>query len=197
LYYLPNIEYLSAIACATTICIEQFENYQKRSFRNRCFINTAQGTLQLSIPLQSGKNEQQAIREVKIDNQQAWQRQHWRSLVTAYNAAPFWEYYADSLILFYQKKYDFLWDWNIELLTWLLDKIKIKTEICFTNAYKIESAATSSHLQNYQKAQYENFTPKVYPQLFGDFHNFLPNLTSLDALFCMGNLTGAYLKSCR
>lgn len=196
-YYLPNAEYLSAIACSSTVYIEQFENYQKRSFRNRCFIGTSQGTLQLNIPLQSGKNEQQPIREVKIDNQQLWQRQHWRSLVTAYRSAPFWEYYSDSLAVFYQKKYDFLWDWNMDILNWLLQKLKINTEICFTNAYGGENAAFSAHLQNYQRQQYSDFHPKAYTQLFSDRQAFLPNLSGIDILLCMGNLGLDYLKSCR
>jgi len=197
LYYLPNAEYLSAIACHSSIYIEQFENYQKRSFRNRCFIGTSQGALQLNIPLQSGKNEQQPIREVRIDNQQLWQRQHWRSLVTAYRSAPFWEYYSDSLAIFYQKKYDFLWDWNLDTFNWLLQKLKISTEICFTNAYEGENAAFSAHLSNYQRQQYTDFQPKAYTQLFSDRLAFLPNLSGLDMLFCMGNLANDYFKNCR
>ena len=197
LYYLPNAEYLSAIASVSTVCVEQFENYQKRSFRNRCFIGTAQGALQLSIPLQSGKNEQQAIREVKIDNSQLWQRQHWRSIATAYRSAPFWEHYADSLQPFFAKKYDFLWDWNVEMLGWLLEKLKIKTQICFTNGYNPAKAAFDSHLKNYQTHSYEQFQTPIYTQLFSDRQAFLPNLSGLDAFFCMGNQTAAYLKSCR
>ncbi|MEZ4949950.1 MAG: WbqC family protein [Saprospiraceae bacterium] len=101
LHYLPNIQYMSKWYLYDEIILEGSENYSKGGFRNRCMIATSLGAKRLSIPLQKGKNNQTSIKEVKIAYDQDWQTQHWRSIKTAYNSAPYFEFYADQLMTFF------------------------------------------------------------------------------------------------
>ncbi|NJN78366.1 MAG: WbqC family protein [Saprospiraceae bacterium] len=101
--YFPPLAYFSVLLKHEKVWIEQFENYQKGSYRNRCHIATANGLLRLSIPLEKGKNNQTCIKEVKIHNDTNWQIQHWRAIKSAYGNAPYFEYYADELLPFLKK----------------------------------------------------------------------------------------------
>ena len=104
---------------------------------------------------------------------------------------------------FFERKYIFLWDWNLDLLNWLLQKLKINKSLYFTNEYIVTNAAEVVdfrpliNIQPVDNQQDINFNCETYPQLFTDRQGFLANLSGLDALFCMGNLTVDYLKSCR
>ncbi|MDZ7648492.1 MAG: WbqC family protein [Cytophagales bacterium] len=51
LHYLPSLEYCCALQQFDEIQFEKQEHYVKQSYRNRCFINTAQGPVMLVVPL--------------------------------------------------------------------------------------------------------------------------------------------------
>lgn len=191
--YLAPVQYYSKFLLHPAVVIEQHENYTKGSFRNRCIISMSDGLHQLSIPLQKGKNQQSPVREVKIDYAQNWQQQHWRSIKTAYGSAPFFEFYEDRLILFYEKKYDFLFDYCLEIQALILKLIKISPDIKFTDTFQknppnIIDLRNCISPKNYSKATDFDpcFYPKHYSQIFEDRLGFLANLSILDLLFCAG-----------
>lgn len=200
LQYLAPIQYYSKLLLFDQIWIEQHEHYRKRSFRNRCYIGTAQGALGLSIPLKKGKHEQMPIREVKIDNNAPWQKLHWRSIRTAYGKAPFFEFYAEELIQFYQKEYEFLFDFSWQLQDFMLESIGIDTTIRKTEEFckqlpkNILDFRNKVNPKDRLKAKDPDFVPYPYSQLFEDRQNFLPNLSILDMLFCTGPETYSYLE---
>ena len=96
--YFPNILTFSYIM-HHDICWEVEDNYQKQTFRNRTYICTDRGKHILSIPIvHVGKaNGRQKYKDVTIDNSYPWQRQHWRTLETAYRTSPFFEFYEDEI----------------------------------------------------------------------------------------------------
>mgnify|MGYP000630726135 FL=1 len=96
LQYLGPVQYYSKFLKFESVVIEQHENYRKGSFRNRCIIASANGTVSLSIPLLKGKHQQTNIQSVAIDNHGKWQLMHWRSIQTAYGNSPFFDYYKDD-----------------------------------------------------------------------------------------------------
>ncbi|MFM2268193.1 MAG: hypothetical protein RL757_1634 [Bacteroidota bacterium] len=187
--YFPCLEYFSHFYRTETVEIEQFEHFQKGSYRNRCHIATANGVLALSVPLQRGKHSQLPIREVKISNDAAWQRLQWRTLYSAYGNAPFWEHYAPHIEPFFLKKYDFLWDLNQEIIEKCLKILKIDAE-------KLQ--LTQNWLSNAEYTGGGDFRDQISPkkeslaahqkygQVFEEKNGFLPNLSLLDALFCIG-----------
>ncbi len=118
--YLPSIAWCSAFWNADKVTLEAWEHYQKGSLRNRAHIAGPNGVQLLSIPLLKGKNQQTPIREVRIANHEQWQRQHWRAIKTAYGNAPYFEHYADGLEAFYEREYEFLFDFNLALMEFVL-----------------------------------------------------------------------------
>ena len=196
LHYLPNIEYLTKFVQFKAIAIEDSENYQKGSFRNRCYIATSLGATPLSIPLKKGKNNRQTIRDVAISYDVDWQRQHWQSIKTAYGSAPFWLFYAPVFEKFYQKEYTYLFDFNYEILETILTILKIKKEVnlSFTGNYEVQHIKGDDFRQGFALKN-KDFVGKKYAQLFEDRVGFLPNMSALDLVMCCGNQSLEYLKS--
>ena len=197
--YLPPVSWCAAAWDRDRIVIEAWENYQKGSVRNRCYIAGPNGIQRLSIPLVKGKHRQTPIREVRISRDEPWQRQHWRSISTAYGNAPFFEHYAGAVAVFYEKRYEFLFDFNLDLLTFIFQKkLGWSGEITLSNAYF--PAGSWPHGADL-RAQFEGepaacpqwFRPARYAQVFEERHGFLPNLSVLDLLFCCGKRGGETL----
>jgi hypothetical protein len=186
--YLPPIAYFSVLLKQPTILIEQHENYQKRSYRNRCHIATANGILRLSIPLEKGKNNQMTIKDVKVYNADNWQLQHWRAIKSAYGKSPYFEFYADELLPYFEKKYDFLLDWNMDLLQFIVDVLNLPVDIQLTDSYYSTNEAILDYRNNITPKMPTNttFQGVYYGQVFEDKHGFIPNLSILDLLFCKG-----------
>lgn len=196
-YFAPVIAYKSLIKCSY-IEIEQYEHWQKMSFRNRCIIAGANGLLNLSIPLEGGRKSNKWIREIKIDNSRGWQMIHWRTLVSAYNRSPWFEFYKDELSIFYQTRYEFLWNWNLDILLWTLKKLGSQAEVGFTKSWQKE----------YPPDQYLDLRSQILPrnylsfaddcphyrQVFEERLGFFPNLSIIDLLFCEGPNTVYLLK---
>ncbi len=190
--YLPCAQYFTKFLKHPQVWIEGHENYSKGSYRNRCHIAAANGELALSIPLKGGKNQQQNIRAVKISYETSWASEHWTSIRSAYGSSPFFEHYGPELALFYQKKYDSLFDFNEALLKWILKKLKMNVDINVTTAYEHRLNGNTEDWRNaispkaQKRREDPHFKAKYYPQVFEAKHGFLPNLSILDLLFCAG-----------
>jgi WbqC-like protein family len=174
--YLPPLEWFALSEHDTTITLEAMEHYQKGSSRNRCLIAGSNGVQRLSIPLEKGKHQQTPIRSVRIAYHDNWPMVHWRSIQSAYGNAPFFEYYADELNAIYTKKPEFLFDFNVLLLEFVIKKAKWQYRLDFSNTYT-----------PFPPAPVASYTPKRYPQVFEDRFGFQPDLSVLDALMCCGN----------
>lgn len=193
--FFPPIESFSAMIQYPTIILEKYEHFQKGTYRNRCQIATAQGPQTLSIPLKKGKNQQQFISDVQISNDVNWQRPFWRTLQTAYGNAPYWEHYAPVFEPFFLKKYDFLFDYNHEILQTLFKLLKLNKSITisFTDTYKPDFTE-GVDLRNKFTPKYDAKNTTRYPQVFEDRNGFIPNLSILDLLFCCGKQSLDILK---
>jgi len=182
--YIPPVSWFAAARISPVVVLETCENYHKGSWRNRCTMMSSNGIQLLSVPLIKGKHQQKPIREVKISYEVPWQRQHWRSIKTAYGNAPFFEHYADELRPFFEKKPPFLFDLNLQWLHFLCAKWKWPLQPIFTEQY-FDSG------QWPLGADYRTAFPVnaalPYPQVFSDRHSFTPNLSALDLLLCCGN----------
>lgn len=190
--YLPPIQYFSKFISAEKVLLEQHENYQKGSYRNRCHIAGANGLLRLSIPLQSGKNRRTNIKDVKIAYAEDWQALHWQSIRSAYGKAPFFEFYADELAQQFQQKPTFLFDWNYNLLVLLVELLGLDCTLALTETYQKASNTNLKDWRNVifpkkQRQKTDNtFEAVSYPQVFEERHGFIPNLSILDLIFCTG-----------
>jgi len=197
--YLAPIQYYTKFVKYANVFLEQHENYRKGSFRNRCCIATANGVIALTIPLLKGKHQQANIKEVSIDNSKNWQLMHWRSIQTAYGNSPFFEYYKDDFKLIYQKKYDLLFNFCLDLQELVLNSLQLTAPIHLSDSFVKETGAGQVDFRNqilpknYLKPNDIHFESSEYPQVFEDRHGFLPNLSILDLLFCTGAEATSYL----
>lgn len=190
LYYLPPVSWCAAAWNDEVVVLEACEHYQKGSLRNRCHIAGPNGIQRLSIPLEKGKNQQMPIRDVRIAYNEPWQRQHWRSICTAYGNAPFFEHYAGDLAPFYEKRFSFLFDYNLDLLILILqNKFGWPGEFRLSAQYQ----PLPANPVGLSDGTIPGRAAIVYPQVFEDRHGFLPDLSVLDLLFCCGKEGALYL----
>lgn len=187
--YLAPVEYYSAMAKADTVFLEHCEFYEKQSYRNRCNIAGANGQLALTIPVEKSKGSRMLTRDVRISEHSDWQLQHWRSIESAYNSTPFFEYYKDDLIPFYEKDWIFLWDFNTEIQTKMLELLDLQVDIQLTKEYKVDFDENVQDVRNsiHPKKETDVGSLKTYYQVFEQRFGFIPNLSSIDLLFNMGN----------
>jgi hypothetical protein len=186
--YFPPISVLRELIVYKEIGFVLDEKYKKMSFRNRCIVSGANGIISLSIPIKGGREVNQFMRHVEIDNTVDWQTQHWRTLRSIYARSPWFEYYAPQLELFYAKKYIFLYQWNFDLLNWVFKVLKLDikiNQIEFDSILESDNILTDKIMPKNYLEQFENFVPK-YQQVFQEKTGFIPNMSILDLIFCEG-----------
>ena len=194
LQYFPTVIFYKYSYLNLNIVFEQYESYQKMSFRNRCIIAGANGPITLSIPLQEGRNQKTMMKDVKMDGTK-WQAQHWKSIVSCYNKSPWFEFYKDELGQLYSRKFIFLVDWNLTCFEWSMQKLKLSRQVSLTESFEENVAEGTIDLRNkILPKNYEDFELIRYRQVFEDKVGFLPNLSILDLLFCEGNAAVEKLK---
>ncbi len=197
--FLPPIEYFLIALKSDELWIEAAENYQKQTYRNRCNILTANGTLPLAVPVCHG-NPKIVIRDVRIDYKTDWQRKHWKAIESAYNGSPFFQYYADFFIPFFQKKQEFLFDYNINILKVINKLLEINQDFFLTENYVKQDEDLLDYRQiiHPKRCNEENYALRIispYPQVFDHKFGFTPNLSILDLLFNLGNESREYLNN--
>ena len=184
--------------------IEQYDSFQKQTYRNRCVIATANGTQVLTVPVEHNVqcltfNVQ--CKDLRISDHNQWRRVHWNALQSAYSESPFFEYYADDLHPFFEKKYEFLLDFNEAIRQKVCELIDIHPNVEYTNTYHpspiIQQPSPIIDFRDVISAKHPQpdaeYTPKEYWQVFQHKHGFLPNLSILDLLFNMGPESIFYL----
>ena len=191
--YLPPISFFTAINSGGDVLIEQYDNYCKQTYRNRCRIATAGGVQTLTIPVVKADSPKQLMKDVRISDHGEWRRQHWNALESAYMNSPFFMYYQDDFRPFYDKKYEFLVDFNTELTLLILKLAGINKELRLTESYTRHTDGTTDFRQMVEPGVQESAAPHPYWQVFKQKYGFLPNLSAVDLLFNMGPEFPLYL----
>jgi hypothetical protein len=183
--YLPPIDYLLEMKKADKVLLETQEHYQKQTYRNRTTILTGNGLLDLIIPV--AKNTGEKITEIQIDNSEAWQRNHWKTIESAYNNSPYFLYYRDFFEPFFNKKYIFLFDFNMDLLQLIRKLFSITNPMFVTEIFEMYPKNTEDFRAVFLPKN-RIFRQKVieYEQVFANRFNFVENITCIDYLFTTG-----------
>jgi hypothetical protein len=187
--YLAPVSYFERIVESGEILMEQWDSYEKQSYRNRCIIATANGKLALSIPIEKSSNPKPLTRDVQVSNHLDWQMQHWRAIESAYNSSPFFEFYKDDFIPLYEKKWKFLWDFNHEIQLKVFELLEIQPKIVLTTQFNLELSENVLDLRKciHPKNDLKINTQLSYYQVFENKFGFTPDLSIIDLLFNMGN----------
>jgi hypothetical protein len=180
--YFPPVDYLLEMKNADLIWMEAHENYQKQTYRNRTTILTGNGLQDLIIPVIRTSVKQ--IKEIQIDTSMAWQRNHWKTIESAYNNSPYFLYYRDLFEPFFQKKQTSLFDFNIELLYLLRKLFSITNTISLTETFNTR-VKNMEDFRNFFLPKNRGFRHEKikYQQVFANRCDFVKNLACIDYLF--------------
>lgn len=175
--------------------IEQYDSYQKQTYRNRCVIATANGLQALTVPVEVGGKKEE-VREVRISDHNQWRRVHWNALQSAYSESPFFEYYADDIRPFFEQKYEFLIDFNEAIRQKMCELLDIDTSVSYSSGFMVQGSGFRDFREVIHAKHPQDdpeFQPRSYWQVFQHRYGFQPNLSILDLLFCMGPEAVFYL----
>lgn len=190
--YFPSLPYMACIAATQDLLIEKHENYCKQSFRNRCCIVSANGILPLVIPVKRNKGCKTLISEVKPDYSYKWQKLHRVSVESAYRSAPFYEYYIDDIMPFFELRYEWLLDMNTTILNTLLGTLNIPVRPVYTESYQtspltgIVDARDIFHPKRKPGDKALSSGHAGYTQVFQEKLGFIGGMSILDLLFNTG-----------
>ncbi len=190
--YLPNVAYFAYLTKQETSYFATDTHYQKQTFRNRSEIYGANGKLKLIIPIIHKKQTFQLDQDVEISYEINWQKEHWKSICSAYRSSPFFEYYETDLAPFFDKKTKSLFDFNLSLIEKIMMLLELPysfQKISFHNEkdQRIDALLLAKKRPIIQQEK--------YIQVFDDKLGFIPNLSILDALFNLGPNCAFYIKN--
>ena len=192
-YFAPISQY-AVIYQSDAVIFEVEDNYQKQTYRNRCYIYGANGKLALNIPVKHKTKEgRKKTKDTLVENDFPWQQQHYKSLQSAYRSSPFFEFFEEDLLKIFNKEYTFLQDLNIDTHLFVTDVLQMNQDFSKTTSYEITTGITDYRPLAIAKKGVE-IEMDTYIQMFDDKHGFIPNLSILDLLFMEGPNTISFLE---
>ena len=198
--FLPYLGFFDKARQVDVFVILDDVQFTHGGFTNRNQIKTPQGTMWLTVPIQSMKLT--SINRILIARDAKWRRTHLKSYQHMYGKAVHYELLESSLIDIYNQEWEYLLDFNFALLKWCFELLEINVDVKFSSTLKINattgteriikicrSLGSTDYLSGASGRKYldfeqlnkekinvsfHNFDHPVYPQLFGDF---IPNLS--------------------
>ena len=190
--YLAPVSHYSAYYRADEVQLEVCDHFVKQTLRNRCYIDSPNGALALTVPVVKTEGKT-LMRDVRISDHGNWRHQHWVALESSYRQSPFFEYYADDFAPFYEKKWEFLADYNEELMALVASLLDIQKTVTRTDSRPTPDPSQPSlkgrefsPFKGELEGVLEGWSGSSYYQVFASRHGFLPDLSIVDLLFNLG-----------
>lgn len=193
--YFPSISHFAALAQSENTIFEIEDNFQKQTNRNRTYIYSPNGLQLLNIPVKHSKESHQKTKDIQIETDSDWQKQHFKSLEAAYRSSPFFEFFEDDLRPIFEKKHLFLLDLNFQILEIVSKCLRMKLEYTTTKEYFHE--VDTNEFKDFRalvNGKKDSSSFESYTQVFDDKYGFINNLSVLDLLFNEGKYALDYLK---
>lgn len=193
--YFPSISHFAALAQSENTVFEIEDNFQKQTNRNRTYIYSPNGIQLLNIPVKHYKKSHQKTKDIQIETDSQWQKQHFKSLEAAYRSSPFFEFFEDDLRPIFEEKHKFLLDLNFKTIEILSKCLRMKLEYTTTTEYFHE--VDTNEYKDFRALVNGKKDPSLfesYTQVFDDKYGFINNLSVLDLLFNEGKYALDYLK---
>lgn len=190
LLYNGPVNYFARLVREEKVVLEQYDSYTKQTYRNRCRILGPNGVLTLSIPVKRERGRKSHFRDIRIDYEKPWNKIHWKSLVAAYAASPYFEFIRDDLAVFYKEKFEFLVDLNSQLIRRTFQILGLNIPVSLSQQFEeiiaLDDPRHFIHPKLETRVADPGFSPVAYHQVFSDKHGFQANLSILDLLFNVG-----------
>ena len=183
--YLAPVSHYSAYYRADEVQLEVCDRFVKQTLRNRCYIDSPNGALALTVPVVKTEGKT-LMRDIRISDHGNWRHQHWTALESSYNQSPFFEYFADDFAPFYEKKWTFLADFNEELMALVVSLLDIQKPISRTITYSPLPSSPKGEGTRLCTPPLGGDRRGLYYQVFASRHSFLPDLSIVDLLFNEG-----------
>lgn len=199
--YLAPVEYYAHMLAADKVWVEQHDHYMKQTYRNRCIIAGPSGRIDLTVPTVKSDSLKCPTKDIRISDHGNWRHLHLYALESAYGHTPYFEYYRDDFVPFYEKRYDFLMDFNEALQEMICGLIDMQPCVERTSDYvqEVDGGALDLREVIHPKRDYYRmdraFKVLPYYQVFQEKQGFLPNLSIVDLLFNLGPESLLLLKN--
>lgn len=170
--------------------IERYDNYVKQTYRNRCVIAATGGPQTLTVPIERYEGGKCLMRDIRISDHGAWRHIHWNAIVSSYGESPFFDYYADDIRPFFERRWTYLYDFNLDITHTVCSLLDIRPVIEPTSDYIRTEGVAADDFRDAIRPKHPlhdaAFEPRPYYQVYSRKHGFLPNLSILDLLFNEG-----------
>lgn len=185
--YFGNIAYYKSIFSCKAVKLECFEHFVKQSIRNRCDILTSNGVLHLSIPIIRNNGSKTLIKDVLIDSNTDWRKNHWKAIESAYASSPYFDHYSQDVYdLIYQEEKNLV-QFNLNINKAIFNWLGFETAVSLTTQYEVLNELKVDFRSSFNKnSETSQFNFKQYTQVFEENQSFTPNLSILDAIFALG-----------
>ena len=200
--YFGPVQWYQKLCRHGHVAIERYDHFMKQTYRNRCVIAAANGPQALTVPVEKGETQPLLMKDVRISDHGNWRHLHWQALQSAYGESPFFEFYADDLRPFFEKRWTWLFDFNLDITQKMCELLDIQPTIELTSEF-VPAAGNLGQpsLKDFRDAIHpkhplpdSEFEPHRYYQVYESRHGFQPNLSILDLLFNMGNESVLYIQ---
>jgi WbqC-like protein family len=217
--YFPWLGYFDKMIRADAFVLLDEAQFSKGDYQNRNHIKGPTGIQWLTIPII--QRRAQNINEVVVAHQH-WQAKHWRSLISCYSRAKYFETFSPLFEDFYRQAGVRLIDYTLRALrltvpllgiekNWMLASelrvggsksdlvLNICREIGASAYYSGRTGSTYLDREKFRRAGIEikvqSFVHPLYEQLFMAGLGFIPNLSVLDLLFNCGPDSGNVIRA--
>lgn len=200
--YFGPVQWYQKLCRHGHVAIERYDHFMKQTYRNRCVIAAANGPQALTVPVEKGETQPLLMKDVRISDHGNWRHLHWQALQSAYGESPFFEFYADDLRPFFEKRWTWLFDFNLDITQKMCELLDIQPTIELTSEFVPAAGNLGKPSQkDFRDAIHpkhplpdSEFEPRRYYQVYESRHGFQPNLSILDLLFNMGNESVLYIQ---
>ncbi len=185
--YFGSIIYYQNLVKHSNVLIETKEHFPKQSYRNRCDILSADGILSLSIPVKKPNGSKTPTDEIQLANYENWRARHWRAIKTAYQSAPYFDYYGVEVHDLIFREDELLINYNDAITYSIFNWLDLPVKLDHTSAF--HSVQTDDPREILvDKNKNNQFEQSPYIQVFPSEQSFTPNISILDAIMCSGPL---------
>lgn len=192
IFYMPPISWFASFLNEENeVFLEQFENFPKQTYRNRANIYGANGKLSLIIPIKH--NGKKIISNIEVSEAENWKSLHWKSIKSAYQSSPYFEFYEDQIQKIFTGNETNLMEINLKAIELFLKILKTEKAYYLTEEYIKEPLAIDLR-DKFSAKEDTSADMEPYYQTFSDKLGFVKDLSILDLLCNKGPESYTYIK---